>query len=81
MGIQICSNKGTGHFWGPIRAKQGKHFINLQKSSSREPGTGRNTLMFSNKVPRVTYGPHPRGLNLQIVIYREMHKTFLFKNH
>jgi len=21
MGIQICSNKGAGPFWGPIRAK------------------------------------------------------------
>jgi len=72
MGIQICSKKGTGPFWGPIRAKQGKRFIYLQKSSSHEPGTGRNTLMFSmehpwgkkirgylNKVPRIMYGSTP----------------------
>jgi len=69
-GIQ-CSNKGAGPFWGPIRGKVRKILINLQKSSSHEPLTGRNTLMFSmehpwgkeiqgsNKVPRVTYGPTP----------------------
>jgi len=24
MGIQMCSNKGAGPFWGPIRGKIGK---------------------------------------------------------
>jgi len=37
MGIQICSNKGAGSFWGPIRGKIRENFINLQKSSSHEP--------------------------------------------
>jgi len=32
MGIQICSNKGAGPFWGPIRGKIRKSLINLQKS-------------------------------------------------
>jgi len=37
MGIQICSNKGTGPLWGPIKGKIRKILINLQKSSSNEP--------------------------------------------
>jgi len=40
MGIQICSNKGDGPFWGPIRGKIRKILINLQKSSSHEPPAG-----------------------------------------
>jgi len=40
MGIQICSNKGAGPFWGPIRGKMRKILINLQKSSSHEPMAG-----------------------------------------
>jgi len=35
----------------------------------------------SNKVPRVMYGPHPRGLNFYIVIYREMLKNLILKKH
>jgi len=34
MGIKICSNKGAGPFWGPIRGKIRKILINLQKSSN-----------------------------------------------
>jgi len=37
MGIQVCSNKGAGPLWGPIRGKIRKILINLQKSSSHEP--------------------------------------------
>jgi len=37
MGIQICSNKGAGPFWSPIRGKIRKILINLEKSSSHEP--------------------------------------------
>jgi len=33
MGIQICSNKGAGPFWGPIRGKIRTILINIQKSS------------------------------------------------
>jgi len=33
MEIQICSNKGAGPFWSPIRGKIKKILINLQKSS------------------------------------------------
>jgi len=33
MGIQICSNKGTDPFWGPIRGKIRKILINIKKSS------------------------------------------------
>jgi len=40
MEIQICSNKGTGPFWGPIKGKIRKNLINLQKSSSHEPLAG-----------------------------------------
>jgi len=40
MGIQICSNKGTGPFWGPIRGKIRTILLNLQKSSSHEPLVG-----------------------------------------
>jgi len=40
MGIQMCSNKGTGPFWGPIRGKIRKILINLPKSSSHEPLAG-----------------------------------------
>jgi len=29
MEIQICSNKGAGPFWGPIRGKIRKILINL----------------------------------------------------
>jgi len=36
-GIQICSNKGTGVFWGPVRGKIRKILINIQKSSSHKP--------------------------------------------
>jgi len=35
MGIQICSNKGAGSLWGPIRGKIRKSLINLQKSSKK----------------------------------------------
>jgi len=34
MGIQICSNKGAGPFWGTIRGKIRKIWINLQICSS-----------------------------------------------
>jgi len=34
MGIQICSNKGAGPFWVPIRSKIRTMMINLKKSSS-----------------------------------------------
>jgi len=37
MGIHICSNKGAGSFWGPIRGKIRTILINIQKSSSHEP--------------------------------------------
>jgi len=40
MGIQICSNKGAGPFWDPIRGKIMKFLINLQNSSSHEPLAG-----------------------------------------
>jgi len=40
MEIQICSNKGAGHFWGPIRGKVRTILINLQKSSFHEPPAG-----------------------------------------
>jgi len=40
MGIQICSNKGVGPFWGPIRSKIRKILLNIQKSSSHEPLAG-----------------------------------------
>jgi len=40
MGIQICSSKGSGPFWGPIRGKIRKMLLNLQKSSSHEPLAG-----------------------------------------
>jgi len=35
-GIQSCSDKGAGPFWGPIRGKIRKKIINIQKSSSHE---------------------------------------------
>jgi len=41
MGIQICSNKWAGPFWGPIRGKINKILINLQKSSSHLAGMHR----------------------------------------
>jgi len=37
MGIKIYSNKEAGPFWGPVRGKIRKIFMNLQKSSSHEP--------------------------------------------
>jgi len=40
MGIQICSNKEAGPFWGLIRDKIRKILINLEKSSSHEPLAG-----------------------------------------
>jgi len=36
MEIQICSNKGAGPFWGPIRGQIRKILITLKKSSSHE---------------------------------------------
>jgi len=52
MGIQFFfSNKGTGPFWGPIMGKIKKNLINLQKSSSHDPRTGRNALLFSMAYP------------------------------
>jgi len=38
-GFQICSNKGAGPFWGPIRGKIRKMLINIKKSS-HEPLAG-----------------------------------------
>jgi len=40
IGIQICTNKGAGPLWGPIRSKIREILINLQKSSSHEPLAG-----------------------------------------
>jgi len=40
LGIQICSNKGAGPFWGPIRGKIRKILLNLKKSSPHEPLVG-----------------------------------------
>jgi len=40
MGIEICSNKGAGPFWGPKRGEIRKMLINLKKSSSHEPVAG-----------------------------------------
>jgi len=40
MGIQICSHKGAGLFWGPIRGKISKILIRLQKTSSHGPLAG-----------------------------------------
>jgi len=37
MGIHLCSNKGAGPFWGPIKGNIRTVLINLQKSSSHEP--------------------------------------------
>jgi len=37
MGIQICWNKGTGPFWGPLRGNIKKILINLQNYSGNEP--------------------------------------------
>jgi len=74
-------------FWGPIRGKIGKILINLQNSSSHEPRTGRNALIFSmehhwgKEIQGCSNKAPPRGLNIYIVIYREMLKKFLFKNH
>jgi len=69
MGIQICSNKGAGLFWGTIRGKIGKILINLQKSSSHEPLNllifsmkhpwGKDIEVCSNKLPMVRHGPTP----------------------
>jgi len=41
QGIQLCSNKGAGPFWGPLRGKIRKILINLKKSSY-DPMTGMN---------------------------------------
>jgi len=38
MGIQICSNKGSGPFWGPINGEIMKILINIQKSSHEPLG-------------------------------------------
>jgi len=35
---------------------------------------GKEIQVYSNKVPRVIHGPHPRALNFYIVIYREVLK-------
>jgi len=40
MGIQICSNKGSGPFWGPNKGQNKDNFD--QKSSSHEPLAGIN---------------------------------------
>jgi len=36
IGIKICSNKGAGPSWGPLRGKIRKILINLQKSLDKE---------------------------------------------
>jgi len=36
-GFIVCSNKGAGPFWGPIRGNIRIIIINLLKSSSHEP--------------------------------------------
>jgi len=71
MGIQICSNKGAGPFWGPIRGKIRKILINLQNLllMNQWPGNalvfsmehpwGKEIQVCSNKVPRVMHGPTP----------------------
>jgi len=39
-GNQICSNKGAGPFWGPIRGQNKEMLINLKKASSHDPLAG-----------------------------------------
>jgi len=58
MGIQICSNKGYGSIWGPIRGNIRKILINLQKYSSYLAWS-KEIQVCSNKVPRLMYGPTP----------------------
>jgi len=55
MGIQICSNKGADHFWGPIRGKIWKILINLKKIFFSQTA-GQNALIFSLE--------HPWGKNI-----------------
>jgi len=87
MGIQICSNKGAGPFWDPIRGKIRKNLINLKNSSSHEPLAG-NALIFgmeypwgkeihicSNEVPGVINGHTLRG-QFYIGLYSKNLKTF-----
>jgi len=75
MGIQICSNKGLGPFWGPIRDKIRKMLINLNKVFFLLTA-GRNALKFgvehpwgkeiqfcSNEVPGDINGHALRGHN------------------
>jgi len=66
MGIQICSNKGAGPFWGPIRGKIRKILIRLLMNHwpecidiSMDHPWGKEIQVSSNKVPRVMYGPTP----------------------
>jgi len=47
MGIQNCSNKGAGPFWGPIMGKIKNFFRNIQKSS-HEPLVGMNWYLVWN---------------------------------
>jgi len=75
MRIQICSNKGAGPYWGPIRSKVIK-LINLMNHLSEcidswhGASLGQGDLNF---VQIKSLGPC-RGLNVYIVIYREMLK-------
>jgi len=50
-GIQICSNKGAGPFWGPKRGKIRKILINLKKSASHESLARINALIFDMEHP------------------------------
>jgi len=85
MGIQICSNKGSGPFWGSIRGKIRKMLIILKKDFFSWT-TGRNVLIFgmghswgkeiqdcSNTLPGVTTGHALRG---HIFVYTYIAKIF-----
>jgi len=69
MGIQICSNKGAGFFWGPIRDKIRNILIDLLLMNHwleciyifMEHPWGKEIQVCANEVPGVTNGHALRG--------------------
>jgi len=64
MGIQICSNKGAGPFWGPIRGKIRKILINM---FGMDYPWSKEIQLCSNKVSGVI---NDHALKLDTFLYR-----------
>jgi len=79
MGIQICSNKGAGPFWGPIRGKIRNTGRNALIFGTEHPW-GKEIQVCSHEVPGVINGHALRGHNFTNAYIAKTFKNLLLMN-